>query len=226
MGKIINLKGKRFGRLFVTKEAKQRTRDAKVMWHCKCDCGSNSIVCGNQLRQGITRSCGCLRIDVLIKNVRKHGKTETNTYRSWCSAKRRTTNKNNSDWKYYGGRGISMCKRWRESFQVFFEDMGECPSGMTLERIDNNGHYEPENCRWATRKEQANNARNNIIIKYKNRKFTMAQYCRLFDLNYTFFRKRYRYRNLSVAMATAEAISYKIQQAMKGKKPWPIFRKM
>jgi hypothetical protein len=142
--------------------------NGRAVWLCQCDCGNFHKTTGDLLRSGHTKSCGCLRnrkATIHGHATRKFGSTPT--YKSWESAKFRVTNSNFKYWKDYGERGITMCDRWLNSFEAFLEDMGEKPDGLTLDRINTNGNYEPGNCRWATWKEQVANRRNTIGGKYK-----------------------------------------------------------
>ena len=153
-----NITGERFGRLVAVE---RHGTSQPTMWLCRCDCGATAMVMSRSLVAGLTRSCWCLRREVVAqlgKRASTHGQTHTPTWRSWKSMLDRCTYPSNIGWKHYGGRGIKVCDRWR-SFVNFLADMGERPPGTTLDRIDNNGNYEKSNCRWATYKEQRANQR-------------------------------------------------------------------
>lgn len=161
MPALVDLKGNKLGLLAVL-QRDANGADGRPRWLCKCDCGRTTIVSASNLRSGKTRSCGCL---VNGSATVVHGKCKTPTYEIWKSMRSRCNNSSNKSWARYGGRGITVCDRWND-FQSFYADMGEAPKRMALERIDNDGPYSPENCRWASYTDQARNKSNNSGFKH------------------------------------------------------------
>ena len=150
--KLVDVTGQRFGKLTVVCKS-DKTSPAGALWICKCDCGGETITTSYKLRTGHTLTCGCSRYTDPYRYV--HGEAnKTRTYKTWKDMRQRCRNPNSDQWEWYGGRGISVCERW-DSFVNFLADMGDRPEGMTLDRINPDGNYEPSNCRWATAKEQA-----------------------------------------------------------------------
>lgn len=155
----IDLCGKVFGRLTVASFAHTLNRNA--YWNCQCSCGNYVVVSARQLTylKNPTRSCGCYNHDIIFKHGHTPKGKASRTYKSWQSMRQRCSNKNAPDYAHYGGRGISVCDRWNNSFEAFLSDMGERPMGKSIDKINNNGNYEPGNCKWSTAKEQRANQR-------------------------------------------------------------------
>lgn len=151
--------GTKYGRLAVVERA---SGTARARWLCRCDCGAERVVFGYNLRSGATASCGCLRAEMVAEKNRAkapHGLTRSPTHKSYWAMISRCEQPGNASFARYGGAGVKVCARWRESFTAFVEDVGLRPAGTTLDRIENTKGYEPGNCRWATPKEQARNRR-------------------------------------------------------------------
>lgn len=136
------------------------TRKPRTLWFCLCSCGKTTVVDASHLKNGHTKSCGCLKIEVSTKRCTTHGMKGTSGYLSWGSMLNRCNNPNNKNYKDYGGRGITVCPEWQHSYPTFIADMGFKPKGdYSIDRVDNSKGYAPDNCRWVTRAEQAQNTR-------------------------------------------------------------------
>lgn len=170
MAKFKDITGQRFGKLTAVKLYPER-KLGKAQWICKCDCEKTIVALGVYLRNGKTKTCGCSGGNY------KHGGRWTKEYESWNAARARCSDPAHKDYKNYGGRGIIMCEAWKD-FSVFLKDMGSRPKGFTLDRHPNqNGNYEPGNCRWIDRNAQARNKRNNRLLTYKDQTKTIAEWC-------------------------------------------------
>lgn len=183
-----DLRGNRYDMLVAIEMAETRTSQSgnrKIYWKCRCDCGVVKEFAANHLTQHKATNCGCQRRIRQSMGLRKHGGSGTLSapmmpeYRIWLAMKERCSNPNSRGWSRYGQRGISVCSRWAEDFNAFLEDMGNKPTkDHSIERIDNDGNYEPSNCGWVTRVEQANNRRSNRWVTALGRCMTLAQWSR------------------------------------------------
>lgn len=200
--KAPDIAGLRFGRLTVVARVGS-DNNGNSRWLCSCDCGEQRNVLAQSLRNGATRSCGCLNRELVAKRETQHGQTGTSTYRTWDAMLQRCTNPKHRKWPDYGGRGIQVCESWKK-YEDFFSDMGARPDGMTIDRIDNDGDYTPENCRWATPTEQMNNRRNNRVFVINGERLTLSQACRKFQINKSTARNRLsRGMDIEAAMEVA-----------------------
>lgn len=158
-----NLTDMQFGKLVALRFA-GRNKNKRVLWLCNCVCGRTAIVSAHSLLGGVTKSCGCARYEKLIQRNLRHGDSKRNNvsseYQVWADMIKRCTNPKRKDYPQYGGRGIAVCDKWIHSYEAFIADVGRRPSSeLTLDRINNDGNYEPTNVRWATKKQQAANRR-------------------------------------------------------------------
>jgi hypothetical protein len=191
-----DLKGHRFGRLVVLEEHPERSSKGKIQWICQCDCGKKIARVATTLKEGLTRSCGCLRREATIARATTHGLTNSSEYVIWCNMKDRCYRENNPAFPDYGGRGLIVCDGWRDSFETFLQDMGKRPSKKrSIDRIDNDLGYVcgkcpqclengwPSNCHWATKLQQANNCRSNLVIEHGGVSMTVAEWARSLGMN-------------------------------------------
>lgn len=179
MGYREDLKNQKFGMLKVINF--EKNQNGRTYWLCKCDCGNYTTAEAYKLKTGHVKSCGCLgkkNKEQLYKFSIKHKKTNTKLYRTWQNMKRRCDTKSSTSYKNYGGRGITVCDEWRNDFISFYNwaMANGYRDDLTIDRIDVNGNYEPNNCRWITKEEQANNKRNNRFIEYNGKKMTLIQW--------------------------------------------------
>lgn len=178
MGKFIDLTDKRFNRLIVLKRI-EGLRNKRVMYLCKCDCGSEIEVRADSLRNGHTQSCGCLQREIVGNNSTKHGHSHTRLYKIWGSMVQRCYNENHKHYKNYGGRGIKICKEWREDFGLFYQWAinNGYNKELQIDRINNDLYYQPDNCRFITAKQNNRNRRNTKVVEYKGKTKPLAEWC-------------------------------------------------
>ena len=200
---IDEMVGKKFGRLTVIKY--EDTANNVSRWRCLCGCGKETVVYGCHIRSGHTRSCVCLSLEVSTK----HGMEGTLIYRIWGGMKSRCLDETNKNYHRYGGRGILVCDRWLK-FENFFADMGNKPVGLQLDRIDNDGPYSPENCRWATVKEQANNRRSNRWINFMGMRKTITQWSEYIGISLNVLNARINQRGWSAERAFTEPVRKRV----------------
>lgn len=172
MSRVIEMVGKRFGRLTVVSQAPILSWKNR-RWHCVCDCGNRIAVAGGDLRNGRSQSCGCLRQE----RITTHGMSRTPIYKAWAGMLSRCNNPGSTYYHYYGGRGITVCERW-QTFENFHADMGDRPKGLSLDRIDNDKGYSPENCRWATSRQQCQNRSNNVELTLNGKTQCVSEWSR------------------------------------------------
>lgn len=212
MGRLVDLTGQKFGKLTVIEKVGIAKHGDHAKWLCQCECGKTIITLSNSLRQGKTLSCGCIRIECAMCEVRKrtkHGLSKERLYNIWYGMIDRCTHCNCDRYADYGGRGITVCAEWLHDFQAFYDwSMANgYKDNLTIDRIDVNGNYEPSNCRWATYKEQANNTRKNHLITYNGKTQTMTQWAETLKINYGTLSSRIR-RGWSVKKAFTQSTNY------------------
>lgn len=203
--RMVDITGKRFGSLTALKraESKRMYGATKTRWLCRCDCGSEIIAITGALTSGQKKSCGCMTSKLIIKAHEKHGKCYSKIYKVWGAIKFRCENPNCKEYKNYGGRGITVCPEWKENFQSFYDWAMEngYKDGLEIDRINNEGNYEPNNCEWTTRKEQQRNKRTNLIVEYNGEKKTLVEWSEEIGINYNTLFYRIKSKNWTVEEA-------------------------
>lgn len=187
--RFVDMSNKRYGKLVVIERVENRGKH--TMWKCKCDCGKYSIVGANELVRGITKSCGCLKFE---SRNSTHGLSKTRLHSIWSKMKDRCTRENNPAYKWYGGRGITICQEWLEDFMNFYNwamDNGY-EDGLSIDRINVNENYEPSNCRWIPLEEQALNTRTTKFLTYKGETKTVSEWCEITGIKKTTMLNRIR----------------------------------
>lgn len=227
--KLRDMTGEIVGRLTVLRRGENGPK-GQTQWVCVCDCKPDRevLVQASGMSAGRTHSCGCLREEVAGDATRVHGKSHSRVHNSWTAAKQRCTNRMSRGWKKYGARGITMCPRWRESFEAFYADMGDPLDGTSIDRIDNDKGYwcgKPEcpecgptgrtpNCRWATPREQANNTRRNLYLTVGEETATITEWSRRIGVAYEGMRARY-HKNEAAVQVVGPA-SHEIERLITG----------
>lgn len=195
-----DLSGARYGRLTVVAKAAEK-RGRHTAWICRCDCGAETVVSRHSLTSGNTNSCGCYNKDINAARFLKHGQHRNPAYHCWQAVKNRCLRPGSAGYEDYGGRGITMCPEWRDDFAAFLRDMGPRPSRRhSVDRIDNDGDYEPSNCRWATQSEQNLNQRRTVFVEVSGELATVHELAAAAGLPSNLVKRRLR-RGLSLQRA-------------------------
>ena len=215
MGKLIDLTGQRFGRLTVLERAQNIGKD--VAWLCQCDCGKQSAVLGNSLKRGLSKSCGCLRDEMVSARFTRHGATKYNKnhpdyrlYAIWRGMISRCYNPNESCYQRYGGAGIAVCDDWLHSFEAFrdWAKTNGYDDALSIDRIDGKKGYSPENCRWATPLQQTRNRKNTRYLTYAGEQKTLKEWAIQYKISYNVLRRRIDH-GWSVERALTEPVKKK-----------------
>lgn len=210
--KLVDLTGQKFGKLTVVEIAYRKNK--RIFWKCLCDCGNYSYVDGGNLKSGHTSSCGCLQKELGL--APSHHLRFHRLYNIWSLMKKRCINSTDKLFSYYGGRGIKICDEWKNDFKVFYDwaMASGYQENLTIDRIDVNGNYEPNNCRWITQKEQVRNIRSNHLITYNNETHCIAEWAELYSLPYrTFWKRLKKGWNFEKALLTPVKIQYRHKES-------------
>lgn len=190
--------GKQFGKLTLIAEA-GKNKQYQRMVECLCECGNTKVVNIYNLRRGGTTSCGCKRGET-------HGRSYDNTYFVWQAMKARCSNPNNKQWDDYGGRGITVCPEWKNSFSTFASDMGDCPNGYFIDRVDNDKGYSPKNCKWVTAIESNSNKRNVTLLEYNGETLPMKTWAKKIGLCPDTLKRRIKTKGWDIERAFTEHV--------------------
>lgn len=192
MSRPIDLTGQRFGRLVVIGRVENST-DGRARWTCACDCGNKCVVVGTKLRSGEKKSCGCLMREWQHTSHSSHGMSDSRLYSIWRSMRNRCKNPGDRHYKDYGGRGIKVCNEWESSFTAFLTWAVQAgyQDGLTIDRIDVNGDYSPQNCQWATRLEQSRNKRNSRLLELCGETKTLSEWAEITGVSLNLISGRY-----------------------------------
>lgn len=202
MPALIDLTNKRFGRLIAIARYSEVTPSGKTQWECVCDCGNVIIAITGHLTTGNTKSCGCHKSEssrqIGLAN-KTHGMTGSPEYKAWQSLRYRCYDPENENYKYYGARGITVCDRWKDSFENFYADMGPKPGiGYSIDRENVNGNYEPNNCRWVTIDTQNRNKRTNVFYDFQGERLTLPEISKRTGIPTPTLESRIKRMNLSI----------------------------
>ena len=212
MSKPLNLTGQRFGALVVIGRA-DNDPSGKTRWWCQCDCGELKVILATSLVRGLTRSCGCFNKSVASKRMRKHLLSGHRLYGIWTDMKKRCSNPSCKSFDNYGGRGIKVCPAWENHFQLFYtwSLLNGYSDNLSLDRIDVNGDYHPDNCRWVDRVTQANNCRTNHYLTYQGERKTIAEWARVLGMSDAVIRTRIS----KLGWSTEKALSTPVRKSFK-----------
>ena len=201
MGKFVDRSGHRYGRLVALRPTPLKESSGCIKWLCQCDCGNQTIVSGSALQSGATKSCGCLHKETAYRQSYRHGMAQSRLYREWNNMKSRCNFKSGKCYSRYGGRGITYCKEWEDfvNFEKWALQNGYADN-LTLDRINNDGSYTPDNCRWVTNIEQQRNKCDNHFITYRGQTKTVVEWAEAIGISSSTIIRRLR-RGWSVAQA-------------------------